>query len=125
MILGPRAHSKNKVVCVNPHKTTSVARPVGSSRRVEWPSVVMSEAAQRPTVSREVRKKFATYFYGGKEAALAASRYIEGHVLTLRKKNLHTSRDQAYSQLIVSRAVPHSYAALEWGVVHVTVARES
>ena len=62
-------------------------RPVGSSRRVERPSVVTSEAAQRPRVSREARKKIATYFYGGKEAALAASRYIEGHALTLRKKN--------------------------------------
>ncbi len=59
--------------------------------------MVTSEAAQRP--------------------ALAASHYIEGHALTLRKKNLHTGRDQAYSQLIVSRAAPHSYAALEWGVV--------
>ena len=49
--------------------------------------MVMSEAAQRPRVSREARKNFETYFYGGKEAALAASRYIEGHALTLRKKN--------------------------------------
>ena len=48
-------------------------RPVGSSRRVEWPSVVMSEAAQRVRVSCEAWKNFATYFYGGKEAALAAS----------------------------------------------------
>ncbi len=61
-------------------------RPVGSSRRVERPSVVMSEAAQRPSVAREARKNFATYFYGGKEAALAASRYIEGHALKSRKK---------------------------------------
>ena len=53
---------------------------------------------------RAKRKKIlATYFYGGKEAALAVSHYIEGRALTSRKKNLHTGRDQAYSQLIVSR----------------------
>ncbi len=73
-------------------------RPVGSSGGVERPSGVKSEDLQRPRVAREAWKKICDLFFGGKEAALAASRYIE---LTLRKKN---GRDQAYSQLIVSRA---------------------
>ena len=62
-------------------------RPVGSSRGVERPSGVTSEAAQQPRVAREARKKICDLFFGGKEAALAASRYIEGHALTLRKEN--------------------------------------
>ena len=37
--------------------------------------------------SGEARKKICDLFFGGKEAALAASRYIEGHALTLRKEN--------------------------------------
>ena len=34
-----------------------------------------------------MRKKICDLFFGGKEAAFAASRYIEGHALTLCKEN--------------------------------------
>ena len=43
-----RIHVANKV-----HKGRVSYRPVGSSRGVERPSGVMSEAAQRPKVARE------------------------------------------------------------------------
>ena len=55
-------------------------RPVGSSRVVERPLGVTSEAARSA-------EKICDLFFGGKEAALAASRYIEGHALALCKEN--------------------------------------
>ena len=66
-----------------PHTSTSY-RP---TRGVERPSGVTSEAAQRPRVAHKARKKICDLFFGSQEAALAASRYIEGHALTLRKEN--------------------------------------
>ena len=97
------------------HCMMSYSRPVGSSRRVERPSVVMSEGAQRPSVSREARKKFATYFYGCKEATLAASRYIEGRALTSRKKTPYRPRSSIQPAHSVA-APPHAHDAREWGV---------
>ena len=95
-------------------------RPVGSSRRVERPSVVMSEGAQRPSVSREARKKFATYFYG----CLAASRYIEGRALTSHKKTPYRPRSSIQPAHSVA-APPHAHDDRCARVGRGAVARES
>ena len=100
------------------HVMHTYNRPVGSSRRVERASVVMSEGAQRPSVSREALKNFATYFYGCKEATLAASRYIEGRALTSHKKTPYRPRSsiQSAHSVAAPRATPHAHDAREWGV---------
>ena len=45
-----------------------ILRPVGSSRGVERPSGVRSEATQRLRVAREAWEKFCDLFFGGKES---------------------------------------------------------
>ena len=71
---------------------------------------------QRPR--SEARKKICDLFFSGKEASLAASRYIEGHALTLCKKNsIQAEIKHTASSYVVSRATPHSHAAREWGGV--------
>jgi len=60
-----------------------LSKGVGRSPGVERPYI---EAAQRPTIflPREARKDFETYlFFTYEETALVASRYVEGHALTL------------------------------------------
>ena len=59
-------------------------RAVGSSPEVEQPSGVVLEAAQRPIVFlRKARTFFPIIQLNYQEIALVASRYIEGHALTL------------------------------------------
>ena len=53
-------------------------------------------------------------FYGGKEAALAASRYIESHALILRKKTPYRPKSSIQPAHSVRG---HASRAREWGVV--------
>ena len=75
----------------------------------------MSEAAQWPIVAREVWKKICDLYFSGKEAALAASRYIEGHALALRKQNPYRPRSSIHpAHSVAGHTSLARYARVGW-----------